>query len=556
MDKKNINQMKKQMKKEFLSFLLYSSCSFVGINSFMILSHSKLEKVQEDAARIDPCYRSLTDRGILLLSDNAKEKIDQICQLDIADCYQEFDVKYLNALDITLENARDAYGNFQKVNAPFHIYDQYFDSKTNVIDWDGLAQQIYENSKSYVVGEEDIDALSSAEVLEKVENMEEFYEELKEDFPSFNSDVLACNLEQYSMIEEPVSYAGSSYVALASTSDQLKNITYYDFNGEIDLSEKEIDAIDYHEDFHVFVDSCPDKEFYGHSHKEARHGGGININTSYVLDEENDILDDRYQSRYHYPFLEEIYAELYSKEKMNMKQDAYPCYDEVLDVMQLTLGLNDEYRIDQILADIIYQDPLSFIRNFPVYGKDEKYFVQNLQMLKSFNTALKPDYYYLLSLDLDFDWQFCSVLRNSALHHLTKTFFNNLIVMNEKHFTEITLEDNYHIMHLFCKYLENADHAIQVNAYYLGNIEFFSDDIIDTVYQESRSIFFDYLSEKFQVDRSSILQQYSDFTDDKLDEYSFPSFMPEVKREYYQELIAARNRDIFDDHGITLQKVN
>jgi len=224
--------------------------------------------------------------------------------------------------------------------------------------------------------------------------------------------------------------------------------------------------------------------------------------------------------------------------------------------MQLTLGLNDEYRIDQILADIIYQDPLSFIRNFPVYGKDEKYFVQNLQMLKSFNTALKPDYYYLLSLDLDFDWQFCSVLRNSALHHLTKTFFNNLIVMNEKHFTEITLEDNYHIMHLFCKYLENADHAIQVNAYYLGNIEFFSDDIIDTVYQESRSIFFDYLSEKFQVDRSSILQQYSDFTDDKLDEYSFPSFMPEVKREYYQELIAARNRDIFDDHGITLQKVN
>ena len=241
---------------------------------------------------------------------------------------------------------------------------------------------------------------------------------------------------------------------------------------------------------------------------------------------------------------------------MNMKQDAYQCYDEVLDVIQLTLGLNDEYRIDQILADIIYHDPLSFIRNFPVYGEEEEYFVQNLQMLKSFDNVFSFDYYYLLSLGSDFDCQAFSVLRNSALHHLTKTFFNNLIVMNEKHFDEITLEDNYSILQLFCKYLKKADKAIQINAFYLENLEFSSDDIIENVCQESRSIFFDYLSEKFQVDRSSVLQQYCDFTDDQLDEYSFPSFMLDDKKEYYQELIAERNRSIFDDHGISLQKVN
>ncbi len=534
--KKNIKKLK--TKSLLFSLIWFTTTTGIGIKIGDYLPKNKefrLEQTNNDDEKqkgLEDVYFDIEAAHVLSLSPLGKEKIEEICNNKVADIISDFDERYIDGLTINKETATKAYGKIEEVETPSHSNNTYYNQENDSIDWEALTDRIYENTKKYVLKNPITKALTKKDLEEKVKNMETFVTQTKEEFPELDLEEIACKLKDYSFVEKE----GNHRTPFAETS--VNSVTYYKFYKELP------ENLDFHEDFHIFVVPCPCVD------EKAPIANGIGILTSPKLyTNEKFEIDWNSSSRYNYSFLEEIYAELYSSEKVNDSQSTYLYYDEVLDTIQLALGLNEEYKIDSILAELLYHEPISFIKNFPVYGENkETYFLENLRMLQSFNILFDRNSMYLSFLyseGLNLEDAFYS-LNTEAISQLSKIFFNNLIMMNEKHFMEMSLENNYCMTQLFVNYLQKSQRSIIAKTrdsnLVTGNSTFLED----------MDVFFDYLSEKYSIEKEKVEQGYFDY--DLQDDCTLPVFLSEDKREYYQNLIENRNREITEPYSRKLQK--
>lgn len=510
---------KKDIKKylKIISFysVIYSSALCSGLALGNYVTRSKYEKnnsiYQDDEVKItelSDLYLDLTDRGILLLSDNAKKCMNEISEYSL----EEFDSSYTDILSIDVEELLFNYNEFEKIknqDLPWHMFNTYYNSSDNTIDWEGLCLKIYENGKKAEKYSPLIESLTLEETENHLQKIVTMLDAVQHDFPNYDVESLACRLQMSSFIEKPLvrSYAETN----------LEGITYSNWYNLEGSTAKELDKIVDHEICHTLQVPCIEGYLY-------------------------DSL-----KKYQPYFLKEIYAELYSNEVSNRQQSFKIKHDEVLDCLQLALGLSDDYKIDGFLADEFYQDPTSLIKRFPVYGNNDEFFLKNIQMLQSLDILLgQKNNYRLFNNPED-----SAVLKNEVMLHLSKIFYNNLIIMNETHFNDMSLEDNFYFMYLFRQYMDNMEVAIRSN----DELSFEDMCRVHTISKE-RNILFDYLSSKYGVLKDDVMMQYAYFDSEKLDSYQLPSFMNNEKKEYYQALINDRNRSLIDPHNIPLQKGN
>jgi len=113
---------KKDIKKylKIISFysVIYSSALCSGLALGNYVTRSKYEKnnsiYQDDEVKItelSDLYLDLTDRGILLLSDNAKKCMNEISEYSL----EEFDSSYTDILSIDVEELLFNYNEFEKI---------------------------------------------------------------------------------------------------------------------------------------------------------------------------------------------------------------------------------------------------------------------------------------------------------------------------------------------------------------------------------------------------------------------------------------------------------
>lgn len=472
------------------------------------------------------------------LSEDAIKTIEELCNYT----NPNYDSRYLDIMDINKDTALAAYGNLLNDEVEKHLNTEYYDSANDDIKWDELAEKIYQNS----IANEDknLTSLSLEQIEEKLENMEVVVNDLRASFPEYKTEELACVLSNYEMFTSSTSAdeIGASASATSTT------IVYY----QDSPSTLENIKIDYHEDFHVCCRSCDDVCQIG-TNVSGRDGIGIYTSpNSLILEGDDNLCFERYT----YQFLEEIYASFYSRELSGKVQNTYLLYDEVLFSLQIALGLRDDYKIDSIFKDLAYHDPVSFIKHFPVYGEyKDQYFVNNCQMLKSFDILLSYNKTYeeelqkndLLDTYLEDGTESLQIM---AMDHLSKTFFNNLIVMNENHFDEMSLEDNYAFISLFKYSLDKACVAIAQLEADEGYPLLLNDSKLS--FNQDINTFMNYLGKKHGVDSTELIIEYSN-TNFPLN-YQFPSFIGEEKMGYYNELTFTCFTDVYEPTFIYLKK--
>lgn len=237
--------------------------------------------------------------------------------------------------------------------------------------------------------------------------------------------------------------------------------------------------------------------------------------------------------------------ELYSCELSEMKQDTYMRYDEILSTLQLALGLDDDYQIDSILTNMFYKDPISFIQSFNVYGEDkDDYFVKNCQMLKACDILLAKNKWYLIKLENEgliekFTEEGIFELQQLAMNQMTRNFFNNLIIANEKYQDKLSLEDNLYFIELFSEYLlRSSISLIEKATDEYGAQESNMSYLSDTILANCKDTMFQYLGIKYEIDIDSIKEQQFSGIHNSIGEA--PSVFSQSKQDYYDYLSSTR----------------
>lgn len=513
-------------------------CITTGLTSFSksqykIVKESKIGTVLEK----EPVLANYFTTGEWL-SEDALLRIEQICNIPVAPVATPYDPRYLDILGINKENTKNTYESLQTIKANRkHRNTKYYDEEKDDIKWELLAEDCYIRSVNYKESDNNGIILdqpfSKEEIKEKIANIKQLTQNLRKDFKEFDMKEFACTLADYKFIKK-LDYVST---ALAyTTNDTVTYNTLFTHS----LTKDEIKPIDLHEDFHIAVNGCSDKNTGLSSQKRGisvQNKDDKNVSNDNLLCIDNSSYN--YNNSYSYNFLEEIYAELYSNSVLKTKQQNYINHDEILNALQISLGLRSNYQIDDILQDLVYHDPLSFIKRFPSFGeRKEDYVVDNCKMLKAYDILLgdKSLYNQLLeNSDLSDIYNYDSVnsLTLFASSQLTKNYFNNLIVMNEMHSKDMELEDNYYMINLFENTLKNTLNAIkEVNPK-------LSIRINDTSFYQTRTTFLGYLGDKYQLFpkdvESKYYREYS-YTVPPED-YQGPSFFDDNKRLYYMTLL-------------------
>ena len=282
--------------------------------------------------------------------------------------------------------------------------------------------------------------------------------------------------------------------------------------------------------------------------------------------------------RYHWRFIEEGYTALYTKEMTKGLQESYNTYDEAIDLLQAILALNENYQVDDILKQIIYQEPVEFIKNFPVYGQDEeKFMLDNLKALKGLDILVGANEQWINYLDSNYpklDYTNEAQLEMSQAIHkqFAKIYFNNLIVLNEQH-PEMTVEDNTVFLDLFFKLMNNIVidsslveenttlremiEAQNIEVRPLSQIQVnYNQELVpafpETTFLDYRNIYIEYLAKRYQKPVEELKQEMLSGEPMKND-YQFPEFLGPEKKEFYQFLYDD-NRKTEDSYPRTLVK--
>ena len=456
--------------------------------------------------------------------------------------------KYLESLDINIETLLFGYENmFNPVST--HEYTALYDEKTDSIYWDDVAEYIYKNSVNQAEIMTNVYAPSQQEIKNYVTLLKETYDKIKFDFKDYDTKQLACKLEYYAILKSTIQQ--NNMIATTSIDD----ITFFPIFNTRTLEEQE-DTIK-HEEIHMITRGCFDATSNGALY-------GISVTS---VDIDNIYNDCIITERYNPDFINEIYATLYAAEMTTGKQQCYYTYDEGLDFLQGVLALNEDYQVDDFLQQMIYQDPISFIQSFPVYGQEEEqFFLDNLKALKGLDILIKPnqdwnDHLKTNYPELSYTKEAQTEIEKTVFNHFAKIFYNNLIVLNEHH-PEMTIEDNAAFISVFSKLETNI---VTDDTLLEQKKEDNPKDLIEDSFNNKmplkysnnfltsyKDIFIKYLEKRYNKE-SEELKKEIDNAENIMINYQFPDFLEQEKQEFYQFLYED-NRDIYDSYPRTLVK--
>ncbi len=529
-------------KKGLKSFLLAGSFAF---SLSAITTQIMLEKLEHKAKDTTGLEIEI-DEGITLsdvyidnsqleLSKEAQQAINMICS------EENTTGDYIDQLEITFDSTTAAYADYANMKVIQHQNSKLYDASQNTINWNAFIEECYKNSKREAFHTPIYEVLTKNELEEKVNTLKETLEKVQEDFPDYDIATLACNLEECS-----INYDKEKLEGVIARVENTKILYTEETYNKKNKGEKR--QTDIHEDIHFIISECGDIRS---QISFSRGISGICIALDY-----NSFNNNCYDS-FDYTFLEEIYTELYSCELAGINQNSYMYYDEILSTLQLALGLDNDYQIDAILENLVYKDPISFIKNFKVYGKDkDSYFIRNCQMLKACDILLDQNSWYLENLEEaglkeGFSEEGVFELQQLALNQMTRNFFNTLIVANEEYKDKISLEENLSLIQLFSEYLLRSSISLIEEA----KVEYELQEgnmcrLNDTILSSCKDTMFAYLEEKYES--TNMKEKYSAlYPINKLE--SSLNFLSNEKKDYYNALSNTRY-DYTASYKIPLQK--
>ena len=500
---------KRKLKSFVISALIGSSIGYnLGHIASYIIGEIVIAQEQEENTKLINELMQDTD---VQVSANASTVINQISSINI-------DSMYMDALGIDKETLAMAYKKYND-ESDSHQYQTLYDETTDSIKWDEVSRKIYETSKE-AEGKSNsslgrTESFSEEDIKTMVDAIEVEYNQVKQDFPDFDTKELACKLEYYALLK---SNSDNENVVASTYNNQIVFYPIYD-----DLSKRQRDDTIYHEGFHLFSNNCVDNRSEDY--------------LTYLMPS----------------FIEEYYAAKYTQELTGYYQTSYMNYNDGLDLLQVALALNDNYQIDEFLTDSMYNDVESFLKEFPVYGKDkEKFFLDTITALKGLDLLLdstnSANY-----LNLNYTNNAQQSIINSVYSQISKIFYNNLIVLNEQH-PEMTLEENLAFLQVFIATKERVciDYDMVISSTKLlpfnnsSNSKEGKLESLATVHNETvtlsniekstpRDYFIKYIATKYHMSVED--------TEKKLfsvkvmsDNYEFPDFLEPEKKEFYQYL--------------------
>lgn len=476
-------------------------------------------QVEEENRRIMDALMQDTNAQV---SESAASVIDKISSINV-------DNSSMEALEITKEQLINAYKSYSDENHQ-HQYQSLYDEKTDSIKWDEAVKKIYENSQQVALKTEEsifsLETFSEEETQALVEEIRTTYEQIKKDFPEYDTRELACKLEYYSLLKSRVDRG----TVIATTS--ADKIVYYPSYNKLRIIEQEDTT--YHESFHLQGNNCVDNQ-------------------------ENDYLSSVMPT-----FIEENYASLYAEELTGFYQMSYTDYNEALNLIQLSLALSDSYQIDELLKETIYNDPISFLKEFPVYGNDkEQFFFDTIEALRGLNILVNSQqasaYYYE---DSTYTAETLSQVKTSTYEQISKIFYNNLIVLNEQH-PEMTLEDNIAFVKLFLRTKINipidAEHVAlkqsndqETTSSYNGQedsetiIQKKEEVLIESKQKIASNYFIEYIASRYNINSEDAKKQLFSVSEVS-DDYTFPDFLGTEKKEFYQYIADKNKNQVFPE---------
>ena len=369
-----------------------------------ILASQHQQKMQKELEKQeDEAFEKLLPDQELELSKEAEEAVNEISR-------QVNYTPYLEALNINKATFLSSYANTEDTTS--HTYTALYDSSTDSIDWEKAIDYIYVNSMIKADEEENTYAPAKSEITEYVSFLQEAYNQIKSDFTKYDTKKLACKLEYFAILK---SATQENYnIAVTNNTEIILN-PIYDI-----LREKSREDTIKHEELHLAVCDCIDNK------------RGVLFGTSILSMPAPRVKEDLFMSeRYHWRFIEEGYTALYTKEMTKGLQESYITYDEAIDLLQAILALNENYQVDDILKQMIYQEPVEFIKNFPVYGQnEEKFMLDNLKALKGLDILVGANEQWINYLDSNYpklDYTNEAQLEMSQAIHkqFAKIYFNN-----------------------------------------------------------------------------------------------------------------------------------
>lgn len=516
-----------------------------------IVESQHQQKMQKELEKQeDEAFEKLLPDQELELSKEAEEAMNEISR-------QVNYTPYLEALNINKATFLSSYANTEDTTS--HTYTALYDSSTDSIDWEKAIDYIYVNSMIKADEEENTYAPAKSEITEYVSFLQEAYNQIKSDFTKYDTKKLACKLEYFAILKSATQE--NSNIAVTNNTEIILN-PIYDI-----LREKSREDTIIHEKLHLAVCDCIDNK------------RGVLFGTSILSMPAPRVKEDLFMSeRYHWRFIEEGYTALYTKEMTKGLQESYNTYDEAIDLLQAILALNENYQVDDILKQMIYQEPVEFIKNFPVYGQDEeKFMLDNLKALKGLDILVGANEQWINYLDSNYpklDYTNEAQLEMSQAIHkqFAKIYFNNLIVLNEQH-PEMTVEDNTVFLDLFFKLMNNIVidsslveenttlremiEAQNIEVRPLSQIQVnYNQELVpafpETTFLDYRNIYIEYLAKRYQKPVEELKQEMLSGEPMKND-YQFPEFLGPEKKEFYQFLYDD-NRKTEDSYPRTLVK--
>ncbi len=548
-----MNKKKLQQNLKTLLLTMTLGTGLIGeykITSDIVVSQHQQKLQEELEQQEEDIFERLLPDQELELSKEAEEAMNEISR-------QVNYTPYLEALNINKATFLLSYANTEDTTS--HTYTALYDSSTDSINWEKAIDYIYVNSMIKADEEENTYAPAKSEITEYVSFLQEAYNQIKSDFTKYDTKKLACKLEYFAILKSATQE--NSNIAVTNNTEIILN-PIYDI-----LPEKSREDTIKHEELHLAVCDCIDNK------------RGVLFGTSILSMPAPRVKEDLFMSeRYHWRFIEEGYTALYTKEMTKGLQESYNTYDEAIDLLQAILALNENYQVDDILKQMIYQEPVEFIKNFPVYGQDkEKFMLDNLKALKGLDVLVGANEQWINYLDSNYpklDYTNEAQLEMSQAIHkqFAKIYFNNLIVLNEQH-PEMTVEDNTAFLDLFFKLMNNIvidSSLVEENTTLREMIEAQNIEVRplsqiqvnynqelapafpETTFLDYRNIYIEYLAKRYQKPVEELKQEMLSGEPLKND-YQFPEFLGPEKKEFYQFLYDD-NRKTEDSYPRTLVK--
>ncbi len=467
------------------------------------------ERTETFAKDYNDMILTMKEKGVGEISESAKQTIKAISFCDTS----KFDFSWVDLFNIE-SFYKEVYIN-SATGAKSHQGSSFYNHLTKTISWDELEKEIYKNSINFTNNKSDICPLSLSDVKIILKQIEEFSNDIKNKYPEFDLEHLACQLSTLSLMY------GSNHKdgTLASTSTYSIEWFLND-SGDKPILQTSL-GLNNHEFKHFLCQRCIDEDRLTNYY----------VVPSGVVYGSNGSLS--------FSFIEEATAEEYSALRNNNFPVTYHDKIGILNNLRMVLSMQDDYEEDGFLKYALLRNPLSMVQQFPVIDDQTYFFVDNLKMLAAFNACLDDNSFFIKEVEKKVGYQNCldgsslkkevySSCMNYAQVELSRLFFTDLIIMNEEK-EEMTLEYNFYLMRLFEKRMKMAfDIISSKQGISISPANF------EGLNYERVLVMLRYLEKKYQMDFQTLKELYQEYS--LSDNVNYPNFVDDSRINFYKML--------------------